>query len=125
MMVESLGGHDNMTLQTQSERIVPLVVSVSGIAALTILHALPGAQDNVTALLFSPTVPRAEILREAAYLGLPIRDLRWNGYLVEFDISDQPVQLKTSLARRVSAPAVQLAIRSGSFCTVPPIIKEN
>lgn len=114
-----------MTLQIQSEGIVPVVVSFSGIAALTILHVLPGTQDNVTTLLFSPTVPRATILQEVTHLGLPIRDLRWNGYLVEFDISDQPDQLKTSLARHVSAPAVQLAIRSGRFCTVPPSIKEN
>ena len=108
-----------------SEMVIPVITSVSGVLALSVLHVLPGTGDDTAALVFSPTATRAGILRDVTNLNLPIRDIRWNGYLVELDVTDLPDRMKTGLARLVSEPAIQLAIRAGTFCTDLPKTKEN
>ncbi|MGY6703717.1 hypothetical protein [Roseinatronobacter sp.] len=109
----------------QSEKFVPIAVSLTGLVALGVFHLSPAPQDSVTALLFPPTLSRATVLQETASLGLPIRDVHWNGYLVELDISDLPEHMKTGLAGLVAQPAIQLSLRSAVLCANTPISKEN
>lgn len=109
----------------QSEKIVPVAVSLTGLVALGVMQLSPAPQDSVTALLFSPMLSQATVLQETAALGLPIRNLHWNGYLVELDISDLPEHMKTGLAGLVAQPAIQLSLRSAVLCAPPPISKEN
>ncbi|MDD7972411.1 hypothetical protein [Roseinatronobacter alkalisoli] len=111
-------------MQFLSEYISPLAVSLSGLIALSVLHVLPDTRDDTAALIFPPTMSRAMILREVAQLGLPIRDLRWNGYLVELDLTNQPEQLRTGLAGLVSVPVIRLAARPAAFCATAPVAKE-
>lgn len=108
-----------------TDGLLPVMVSVLGTVALAVPYLTPGEQDAATALVFSPTATRAAVLHDVAALGLPIRDIRWNGHLVELDLTTLPQDQRTGVGRHLTLPAVQIAIRPTALCAVPSEQKET
>lgn len=108
-----------------TDGILPVMVSVLGTVALAVPYLTPGEQDAATALVFAPTVTRAAILHDIAALNLPIRDIRWNGHLVELDLTGLPRDRRIGMTRQLASPALQIAVRPTALCTDPSLQKET
>ena len=109
----------SISMKVSAAWVLPLMISVFGSVALAIPYLIPTSQDKVTALVFPPTTARAEVLQDVAGLGLPIRNIGWNGRLVELDLSDLPQDQRTGLRHRLSSLALQIAVRPTPLCVVP------
>ncbi len=101
--------------------MLPWLVSVFGTLALAVPYLAPAARDDVAALILLPGGAPGQALRDIGALGVPIRDIRWNGRLVELDIADLPPAQRLGLARRLSVPAMQIAVRPAALCATPPL----
>ncbi len=94
----------------------PCLVSLFGTLALVAAYLSPAAGDDVTALVLAPGVSGAGAMDDVVALGLPIRDIRWGGQLIELDVTSLPESERTRLTDRIASAAMQIAVRPTALC---------
>ncbi|MGP9788686.1 hypothetical protein [Roseinatronobacter sp. NSM] len=104
-------------MRLSREYLIPVLVSIGGTAGLAIPYLQPRTGDDVTAILFVPSLSGTDRLREIAALNVPIRDILWNGHLAVLDVSSLPGAERIGLARLLNSPAMQMSITSKVLCT--------
>ncbi len=98
------------------EIVLPYVVAVLGIFAVVMLSVAPTEKDTTIALVFLPGSAAGQAMHNFAEHALPIRDIRWRGRLVEFDISTLASAERKGILEQLSFATIPIAVRSGALC---------
>lgn len=104
---------------------IPLAVTILGTISLMFLHTKPNPADKVTALLFPPTTSATKIIDAILSRNLPIRDIRWNGRLVEIDLSEIEEERRINIARSLPILSLQISIDPTRLCIEPENLKDT
>lgn len=98
------------------ELALPAFATFFGTFAMLILSLAPTAQDMSIALILLPGGAANKAMHNFAELDVPIRDIRWRGSLVEFDIRSLTEAQRKELFSQLPPATLRIAVRSGAIC---------
>ena len=101
-----------------------MLVAAFGLISLTYLNVKPLEVDEVTALLFPPTISIDKINSALLKSDLEVRNIRWRGRLVEIDVSKIDEDRRKSIARELAIFSIQISIRPTILCIQPDSFKD-